>query len=182
MAEDFVELAQRCLSGDTEALREFTETFQQQVFALCFRMLRHRQDAEDTTQETLLRAVKYLKSWDPNLPLRPWILQIAANRCRTALSKRTKRPNLVEVSLLESSESELPQLGLAEELDRALTVLKEPQRECFVMFYQQDLSIQEISSITGIPDGTIKTWLHRSRKRLAEHLGNRGIHPNSTSD
>merc|ERR1712014_30653 len=90
--EEHVELAQRCLDGDQSALREFVESFQQQVFALCLKMLRHRQDAEDTAQESLLRAVRYLKSWDPNQPLTPWVLKIAANRCRTALGKRNRTP------------------------------------------------------------------------------------------
>ncbi|WP_417847960.1 RNA polymerase sigma factor [Thalassoglobus sp.] len=179
MSEEPVDLAQRCLAGDQNALREFVEVFQQQVFGLCFRMLGHRQDAEDTAQESLARAVKYLKSWDSTQPLRPWVLKIAANRCRTALGKRARLPKTVGESNDFGAESEFPQLGLAEELNQALDVLKDEHRECFVMFYQQELSIQEISAVLEIKEGTIKTWLHRSRKLLAEHLMKRGIEPNS---
>lgn len=172
-----MELAQRCLAGDQHALREFVELFQQQVFALCFRMLGHRQDAEDTAQESLARAIRYLKSWDSAQPLRPWVLKIAANRCRTALSMRAKRPLHFEVTPDQSVQTTEHQLGLAEELQQALEVLNEQQRECFILFYQQELSIQEISELMNVPGGTIKTWLHRSRKRLAQHLLQRGIDP-----
>lgn len=177
MSEDCVELAQRCLAGDPVALGEFVELFQQQVFAICFRMLGHRQDAEDTAQESLLRAIRYLKSWDSSQPLRPWVLKIAANRCRTALGKRSKQPILLE-SIYDAGEETVAQhLGLAEELNQALEILSPSQRECFVMFYQQDLNIQEISAALDVPEGTIKTWLHRSRKALARHLLRRGVDP-----
>lgn len=177
MAEELVELAQRCLAGDERALREFVEQFQSQVFALCMRMLGHRQDAEDTTQESLVRAVKYLKSWDPSLPLRPWVLKIAANRCRTALAQRTRIPTPVE-EIYESCTTE-PQEehGLEEGLSRALETLKAEHRHCFVLFYEQELSIQDIAEVMGVPIGTVKTWLHRSRKQLAEALQRRGFRP-----
>ena len=66
---------------------------------------------------------------------------------------------------------------LAEELQRALSVLKPDYRECFVLFYQQELSIEEISEVLGSPPGTIKTWLYRARKILAEELERRGVGP-----
>lgn len=174
-----MELAQRCLDGDKVALREFVEMFERQVFALCLRMLRHRQDAEDTAQESLLRAVKYLKSWDPSQPLGPWVLKIAANRCRTALGKRGRTPVPVEVFPEQPSNEITPQLGLADELDQALQLLKDDYRTCFVLFYEQELSIQEISHVMDVPEGTIKTWLHRSRKQLAQHFIRRGIQPDA---
>jgi len=172
-----VQLVERCLARDSDALREFIDLFQQRVFALCYRMLGHRQDAEDTAQDSLLRAIKYLKSWDSSQPLAPWVMKIAANRCRTMLGKRSRRPIVIE-SLPEAGEaSQNPQLELAEELQSALTILRDDHRTCFVMFYQQELNIQEISLAMDVPEGTIKTWLHRSRKQLAEHLQGRGITP-----
>ncbi len=63
---------------------------------------------------------------------------------------------------------------MGEELDRALTVLKDDQRECFVLFYINDLPLADISEILDKPVGTLKTWLFRARKQLAEHLQRRG--------
>jgi RNA polymerase sigma-70 factor (ECF subfamily) len=63
---------------------------------------------------------------------------------------------------------------LGEELEQALTILKEDQRECFVLFYMSELPLTEISEILDKPVGTLKTWLFRARKQLAEHLQRRG--------
>ena len=61
------------------------DRFQGQVFGLCYRMLGHRQDAEDVTQESFSRALRSLKSWDNQRAFRPWLMAIAGNRCRTWL-------------------------------------------------------------------------------------------------
>jgi RNA polymerase sigma-70 factor, ECF subfamily len=177
VAQEHVELARRCLEGDERALREFVETFQHQVFGLCLRMLGHRQDAEDVAQESLVRAVRYLKSWDPDQPLAPWVMKIAANRCRTALGKRARRPVPSESIPEESVSGETEQLSLSEELERALRKLNENHRLSFIMFYQQEMSVAEIASVLEVPPGTVKTWLHRGRKQLAEILTHRGMAP-----
>lgn len=172
-----MELALRCLAGDANAVREFVEAFEQQVFALCLRMLRHRQDAEDVAQESLLRAIRYLKTWDQSQPLPPWILKIAANRCRTALARRARTPVPVESLEAGRTDARPAQMSLSEELQRALEYLNENHRTCFVLFYQQELSIAEIAGIMEVPDGTVKTWLHRARNQLADRLRERGISP-----
>jgi len=179
--QELVHLVERCLAGDEPALREFVDMFQHRVFALCFRMLGHRHDAEDTAQISLARAVKYLKNWDHTKPLAPWVLKIAANRCRTALSKRQKLPPSSVTIPEPATTDQQAQLGLGEELHKALDVLKTDQRTCFELFYLQELSIQEISDMLDLPHGTIKTWLHRSRKLLAQHLQSRGITPETRS-
>ncbi len=69
---------------EQSAVVELVETFRGQVFGLCYRMLRHRQDAEDVAQESFVRALRSLKSWDQKREFLPWLLAIAANRCRTA--------------------------------------------------------------------------------------------------
>jgi RNA polymerase sigma-70 factor (ECF subfamily) len=64
---------------------------------------------------------------------------------------------------------------LGEELQIALSELRDEYRTCFVLFYQQNQSCQEIAEIMNCPEGTIKTWLHRARKELAESLKRRGV-------
>src|SRR5436853_5544240 len=70
--------------------------FQAEVYGLCVRLLRHRHDAEDVTQEVFLRIFRSLKGWDSARPLKPWITSIAVNRCRTWLTQRARRPELVD--------------------------------------------------------------------------------------
>jgi len=169
------ELVARCLTGDRSALRELVERFERPVLALCLRMLRHRQDAEDAAQESLLRVCRHLGAWDGARSLLPWVLAIAGNRCRTALERRGKRPRTVdaladpEVAPCRDDDGEL-----GEEVARAVAGLRDDYRRCFVMYYERGLSLQEISVALQAPEGTIKTWLHRARKQVAEHLRNRG--------
>jgi RNA polymerase sigma-70 factor, ECF subfamily len=178
VADDAI-LVQRCLAGDESGRRDLVDQFQQAVFGLCFRMLGHRHDAEDVSQETFLRAFRSLNRWDAERPLKPWLLTIAANRCRTFIERRAKTPAATEfattapVGCLDGAE----QRELGEELQRALGRLRDDYRTCFVLFYLRELSCAEIAEQMKCPQGTVKTWLHRARRELAEHLQRRGIVP-----
>src|SRR5579871_2591219 len=96
VAADDVSLVRRCLRNEPAAVRALVERFQGEVFGLCVRFMRHRHDAEDVTQEVFLRVFRSLRRWDSARPLRPWILGIAVDRCRTWLSQRGRRPDLLE--------------------------------------------------------------------------------------
>lgn len=174
-SDDLHELTRRCLAGDAESLRRFVGRFQQLVFSLCLQMMRHRQDAEDVAQESIVRAVRHLATWDQTRPIEPWLMGIAANRCRTALERRTRRPTLMESLPEPESNGRPPVGGIAEEVQRAVDILRDDYRQCFTLFHVQQLSVQEISDLMHVPSGTVKTWLHRARKILAEELQRRGV-------
>ncbi|MCA9044749.1 MAG: RNA polymerase sigma factor [Planctomycetaceae bacterium] len=179
MTNSETELVQRCLSGDAAAQAEFVSLFERRVFALCLRMLNHRQDAEDVAQETLLRALRYLPGWDTSRRLAPWVLKIAANRCRTSLSRR----NSIPIPCEETPDIEVAPVhvtDVADEVQRGLSGLRENYRECFILFYQQELSVAEVSEVMQIPEGTVKTWLFRARKEMAHYLRERGLAPDES--
>lgn len=168
-------LVQRCIEGDEAAVRAFVQRFQGRIFGLCYRMLGHREDAEDVTQEIFLRVFRNLWRWDARRSLVPWLMTIAVNRCRTALKQRSRLPavsDIVEATQCRAS-SEDGELG--EELQCALQQLREDYRTCFVLFYQQELPCTEIGEILNCPTGTVKTWLHRARRELADILRRRGV-------
>ena len=91
-------LVRRALRGDSQAIQALVERYQTEVFGLCVRLLCHRQDAEDVTQEVFLRVFRSLRRWDSSRPLKPWIMAIAVNRCRTWLAQRSRRPELADYS------------------------------------------------------------------------------------
>ncbi len=178
MVGNEVELVRRCLVKDEPSLRAFIQNYQQLIFGLCFRMLGHRQDAEDVTQDVFLRVFRSLDRWDQTRPLKPWLMTIAANRCRTALQQRSRRPLHTEfIPELAQTAHREETIDLAEELQLALETLREDQRICFVLFYQQELGCAEIAEVMECPEGTVKIWLHRARHELADHLRRRGILP-----
>lgn len=165
--------------NDPGAARLLVDRYQGVVLGLCLRMLRHRQDAEDVAQESLVRALRAIRRFDGGRPLRPWLLGIAANRCRTALSRRGRRPVPVEPTI-EPIDHRLP-MGdpddLAAELDRAVSRLRDEYRLVFVMYHEQGLPYEEIAQTLERPIGTVKTWLHRARAEMAEELARRGVRP-----
>ena len=179
MPMDDAALVEALRSGNPQGPRLLIERYQGVVFGLCYRMMNHRQDAEDVAQETFVRALRSIAGFDAARPMRPWLLEIAANRCRTALARRTRRPVVTRYGPAEELTD--PRAGpgdpddLAGELERALSRLRPDYRLVFVLFHEQNLSYDEIARAVTRPVGTVKTWLHRARAELAEDLSRRGI-------
>ncbi len=176
---DDAALVEALRSGDPQAPRLLVERYQGAVFGLCYRMMNHQQDAEDVVQETFVRALRAMVGFDTARPIHPWLLEIAANRCRTALGRRSRRPLQALNDPLERLSD--PRAGpadpddLAGELERALNGLRPEYRLVFVLFHEQNLSYDEIARIVTRPVGTVKTWLHRARAELADQLVRRGV-------
>lgn len=181
MACEVAELVRQCLAGDETAVRRFVEQYQQAVFGVCLRMLQHRHDAEDAAQESLLRAVRNLHRWDPERPILPWLLAIATNRCRTAMEQRHRRPKTPGLLPEPVAATDGVDRELGEELDRAIRTMRDEYQTTFILFYQQHWSCTQIGESMGVPEGTVKTWLHRARRELAETLQRRGIVPEGTT-
>lgn len=175
-----LQVVRGCLSGDGESARDFVNRFRQSVYQLCYRFLGNHEDCEDVMQDTFLRAFRSLHQWDQTRPLRPWLLAIASNRCKTTLAQRVTLRKRLQQQLAENSacpESQPAQRAeLAEDIELCLAKLKPELRTCFILFYREQLSCAEIAERLGHPEGTIKTWLHRTRLRMAESLRCRGHH------
>jgi RNA polymerase sigma-70 factor (ECF subfamily) len=164
------------LRGESAAVRILVERFQTEIFGLCVRLLHHRQDAEDVTQEVLLRIFRSLHRWDRQRPLKPWVMGITVNRCRTWLTQRVRRPELVDY-LQETAATPDPDDApeLLREIQSALEELRVEYRAVFVLFHEQGQPYEYIADALGRPVGTIKTWLHRARLEVMERLRQRGM-------
>jgi RNA polymerase sigma factor (sigma-70 family) len=174
-AEDAL-LVGSCLRGDAEAVQDLILRFQSNVFGLCVRLLHHRQDAEDVTQEVFLRVFRSLNRWDSKRPLKPWIMGITVNRCRSWLGQRARRPEPVEyLQDTASSPKADDSAELASEIQCALGGLRLEYRSVFVMYHEQGQPYDDIAQALGKPVGTIKTWLHRARLQVLDRLRRRGM-------
>ncbi len=177
MSEDLRCLVRRCVAGHSSAQVDFVQRFEGPVFGFCMRMLRQRQDAEDCTQETLIRVMKNLHRWDHTRKIEPWLFTIAGNRCRTQLAKRVRQPACQSFDIPIADNSHLERAGelLAEEIQLALSDLRNEYREVFNLFHRNQLSYEEIGDLMDVPIGTIKTWVHRARREIVSRLSQRGV-------
>src|SRR5438067_8546086 len=171
-------LVRRCLTGDAEAVRALVDRFQADVFGLCVRLLHRRHDAEAVTQEVFLRVFRSLRRWDADRPLKPWIMGIAVNRCRTWLAQRARRPESVDY-LQDTAPSPPPDdsAELLREIRAAVDGLRPDYRAVFVLFHEHGQPYEEIAQALERPVGTVKTWLHRARLEVLERLQRRGMVP-----
>jgi RNA polymerase sigma-70 factor (ECF subfamily) len=177
LSDNVRELVNQCLRGDQSAMVELVGNFRGQVFGLCYRMLRHRHDAEDVTQESFVRALRSLGTWDQQREFLPWLLAIAGNRCRTLLSVRMRQP--ATSSLIEHLSDDAVEIreaeNLAEEVTLALSHLRVEYRQAFLLFHQHEMSYSQIGATLECPLGTVKTWVHRARRELIAQLKDRGV-------
>ena len=176
MSADDATLVRRCLGGDADAIRQLVGRFQGEVYGLCVRLLHHRQDAEDVCQEVFLRVFRSLDGWDSGRPLRPWVMGIAVNRCRTWLGQRARRPELVDyLQDVVAGQAADDSAELLAEIRAALAGLRLEYRTVFVLFHEQGQPYEAIAQALGRPVGTVKTWLHRARLEILERLRSRGM-------
>lgn len=182
MLDSLRNLVRGCLGGDQVAMRALVEQFEGRVFGLCCRMLGNRHDAEDAAQETFIRMLQSLGRWDSSREFEPWLFAIAANRCRSALSARKRRPNqqpIVDHPAEQTETLDEDARQLAEEVSKGLQRLRLEYREAFVLFHEHGLCYEEIAEIIQRPLGTVKTWIHRARRELMEYLIERKALPES---
>ncbi len=176
MTESNASLAARACD-DRAALAQLLRRHQAAVFRICLGRLKHRQDAEDMTQETFARATRYIDRFDPGRPFGPWLISIAGNRCRSFLAKRARAPatSVVVEPACERGGLERDASTLQEELDLALTQLPANHRSAFELFHRDGLDYAEMAKRLHCPIGTAKTWVHRARVGLIEHLRQREV-------
>lgn len=176
-----IQLVDRCLAGEPSAVNDFVRRFENLLFSIALRMLGHHQDAEDVTQESLTRAIRHLPSWQPDRPLKPWLLAIVINRCKSKLSGRPAHVVGLDADFSQQMQVSPTQVQaviraeMAQEIDTALETLKPECRQVFIWFYREEWSVEKIAQTLEIPEGTVKTWLRRGRQSLAVKLKERGV-------
>lgn len=100
------DLMVRAQQGDYTTFEELEERYRRKIWALCYSMLNDRDEADDLTQETLVKIFCKLNQFDPSRPLSPWILQIAANTCLDRMRSQAWRVRQNQVSWEEAGRDE----------------------------------------------------------------------------
>jgi RNA polymerase sigma-70 factor (ECF subfamily) len=176
------DLAKGALDGSEEASRELVARYATPAVNFVFRLVHDRALAEDLAQDGFLRAFQRLHTYDPERKFSSWFFQVLRNITIDYL-RVNRRPTTSLDELAESgfrdvavdhaspSPEQLAGQGeLSGALETALKGMRTEYREVVVLRYQEGLTHPEIAEILGLPTGTVKTYLHRARKELAERL------------
>jgi RNA polymerase sigma-70 factor (ECF subfamily) len=167
------EWAQQARQGDGAAFDELMAALWPTVYRFAWSLLGDRTEAEDATQETFLRALRFLERYDARRPFRPWLYRVAVNVCRDQVRRRRREAALWEraADLVrldhETHRSEPFPPG---EIRAAVRQLPERQREVVVLFYFEDLGCRDVAEALGLTVNHVKVLLHRARQRLRETL------------
>ena len=163
----------RTLAGDTDAFSVLVERYQSLVFSMVIGMVRHRQDAEDVTQDVFLKAYSSLAGFRAEARFSTWLCRIA---CNTAVSFiRRQRPDRAGIEIqnehdaCETDDDDLHEERLRQ-LKRSLAQLPPEDAMLLSLYYQHDKTVDEIASITGLSVANVKVRLHRIRKKLHEEI------------
>ncbi len=169
--QDEVSLLRASLQGDTAAWGEVISRYKDAVFGLCLGFMRNRADAEDISHDAFIRAYMNLRRYDLERRFSTWLFTIAANLCRNQLRYRRNHPSTEEPLQIRGGRDPAKLLDAEERQNRvrgALDKLPYSYRAPLVLRFYNELPYQEISDILAIPEGTVKTRIHRGKAMLKE--------------
>lgn len=164
---------ERVLDGDTEAFAVLAGRYSGKVFSLIERICHSREDAEELTQDTFVKAYESLVRFRRESSFSTWVYRIAYNTAVSHLRRRRIRFGewhderdlpVGYVSPMEEGAGEREEQG--QRLERALEALPPDDRALVQLFYLEEKPVREISAILRLSENNVKTRLHRIRKRL----------------
>jgi RNA polymerase sigma-70 factor (ECF subfamily) len=166
--------------GNTMAFRMLMERHSHYVTGIASRFLLKEADAHEVVQDTFLRVWKHLKNYDRRSLFTTWLYAIAFNLCLDKIRVNRRRR---EISFAGNEwgvdDGEMASPGLSDTLDAASIArairefagsLSQVQRQVFILRDLQDLSVEEVSQVTGYDTDKIKSNLYHARKFIREKL------------
>ena len=172
------QLIERARLREPAALRELIELHKDRLFAFIWRMIRNHHDAEDICQDAFLKAFASFDSFSVQYRFSTWLFTIGYRICLNRLRGKRAITSDEGVLALAPSGGENPcaivesyeAAALRSKVWQAVDRLTAPQRATVLLFYRHEMSCQEIARVLELPVATVKSHLHRSRKRLREIL------------
>ena len=164
----------KVLAGDTSSFGILVERYQNMVYALSLKMLKHREEAEEVAQDSFVKAFKNIKKFKGDSKFSTWMYRIAYNTCLDRIKGNTKYNSNVEINEITSNEIIAVEHifeGIEREerkmiIQNCLDQLPEDERIIVHLFYFEEQSLKEIREILNLSESNIKVKLHRARKKL----------------
>ena len=184
-------LLRRLRDRDERAFRELIDEHRDRVFNITYRMLGNRAEAEDVAQEVFITVFKQIENFRGDSKFSTWLYRVTVNHCKNRIKYLARRHDRDRDELDETSQQQngavngapvraknpdkaLESAQMEKLLQDAIASLDDEQRAVVILRDVEDLSIEEICEITGLPDGTVKSRLHRARlvlrKKMQRHV------------
>lgn len=182
------EVIESCKAGDEKAFAEIVFHYQKKVFNIAYRMLGNFEEAKDLAQEVFLSVFESIRDLKEEIKFDAWLTQITLNHCRNRWKYLKRRQYFNSDSLddpIETEDGIMPKAivdpsdnpeilyekkMVQQFIQRGLLKLREDQRKLLVLRDLQGFSYEEMGELLGLPEGTIKSKLHRARMDLKEVL------------
>ena len=167
--------------GDRLAQGELFRRHWGEAYRVAYRLLGNDQDAQDATQECMIKALAHLENFDGRSRFRTWLLRIVTNAAFDSGRRRKRRATLslgtaesdsgrFEPSVEDDPALALKRRDLRKTLDDALGKIPPKPRATFVLFAEAGLSYEEIAEVQEIPIGTVMSRIYNARVKLQGYL------------
>ena len=164
----------KVLQGDTQSFSFLVEKYKDMVFSLALKVTKNREEAEEVSQDSFIKAFRSLKKFKGDAKFSTWLYKIAYHNCMDRVKARNRRydtgtiDEIVEnkVASFENTMQAIERKERAEIMKNCLLELPEEERTILWMFYYEELSLKEIIDVTSYSEANIKVKLHRARKKL----------------
>jgi|SRR5688572_8367875 len=150
-----------------EALEAMLDLYERKVFRMAVAMLRDAGRAEEVTQDIFLKMWRAFPGYDGRALPSTWLYAIARNTCLSVLRAESYRKTSALDDVPEPAAA-LPSPPV--DWHRLLARLPDAQRHVITLFYFEERSITDVAAMMGVPEGTVKSQLHRARRALADMM------------
>jgi RNA polymerase sigma-70 factor (ECF subfamily) len=175
--QELLDIIKKAQQGDQEAFQKIVQKYKAQVAGIAYRMIGDYEDAKDISQMVFVKIYQNLNRFDTSKKLSTWLYRITINASIDFIRKFRKHKfevldNIIgQLKEKKNDVEKVYQRGLVRlAINDALNGLNPKQRSVFVLRDIEGLDIKEVAQITGMPQATVRWYLHRARAKLRDEL------------
>ncbi|QTD42992.1 sigma-70 family RNA polymerase sigma factor [Sporosarcina sp. Te-1] len=163
------EIAEKAIAGDDDSFLAIMHIHKEPLLRTAMAFLKNEHDALEALQEVTYRAFKKFQTVREPAYLKTWLIRIMMNYCQDQLKQRER---------FVASDDQLETIGIEDpsclEMEEALATLSKEEQQLIYLKYFQDVKIKEIAVLSNIPEGTVKSRLHKILRSLRNHFLGKG--------
>ena len=166
-------LISRILAGESHVYADVVRTYQHMVYTVCHRIVHTAEDAEEATQDTFIKAYQNLRHFRGTSKFSTWLYSIAYRTAISHARKRNTDGEQIDPAVhmpIAPNDASIEQVEIRSHLEKALASLDPEDASILSFYYLEELSVEEIVTVTGLGASNVKVKLFRSRKKLGEAL------------